>query len=80
MKLTSNRPRRKSQFPNSDARIFPQFAPRLNRDFLGTTFYFLPADIVSQTINFGLPASKVWITGRWLEAVSVESNETPTAN
>jgi len=29
---------------------------RLNRDFPGTTFYFLPADIVSQTINFGLPA------------------------
>jgi len=29
---------------------------RLNRDFPGTTFYFLPADIVNQTINFGLPA------------------------
>jgi multidrug efflux pump subunit AcrB len=29
---------------------------RLNRAFPGTTFYFLPADIVSQTINFGLPA------------------------
>jgi len=29
---------------------------RLNREFPGTTFYFLPADIVSQTINFGLPA------------------------
>jgi multidrug efflux pump subunit AcrB len=28
----------------------------LNRDFPGTTFYFLPADVVSQTINFGLPA------------------------
>jgi multidrug efflux pump subunit AcrB len=28
----------------------------LNRDFPGVTFYFLPADIVSQTINFGLPA------------------------
>ncbi|MDB6113887.1 MAG: cation/multidrug efflux pump, partial [Lacunisphaera sp.] len=27
-----------------------------NRDFPGVTFYFLPADIVSQTINFGLPA------------------------
>jgi multidrug efflux pump subunit AcrB len=29
---------------------------RLNHDFPGTTFYFLPADIVNQTINFGLPA------------------------
>jgi multidrug efflux pump subunit AcrB len=28
----------------------------LNRDFPGVTFYFLPADIVSETINFGLPA------------------------
>src|SRR2546427_253494 len=28
----------------------------LNRDYPGVTFYFLPADIVSQTINFGLPA------------------------
>ena len=28
----------------------------LNRDFPGMVFYFLPADIVSQTINFGLPA------------------------
>ena len=31
-------------------------ALRLNREFPGITFYFLPADIVSQTINFGLPA------------------------
>ena len=29
---------------------------RLNHDFPGTLFYFLPADIVSQTLNFGLPA------------------------
>jgi multidrug efflux pump subunit AcrB len=29
---------------------------RLNREFPGVTFYFLPADIVSQTLNFGLPA------------------------
>ena len=28
----------------------------LNHDFPGLTFYFLPADIISQTINFGLPA------------------------
>ena len=28
----------------------------LSREFPGTTFYFLPADIVSQILNFGLPA------------------------
>jgi multidrug efflux pump subunit AcrB len=28
----------------------------LNTEFPGVTFYFLPADIVSQTLNFGLPA------------------------
>ena len=28
----------------------------LPRDFPGTTFYFLPADIVTQILNFGLPA------------------------
>ncbi|NLF06954.1 MAG: efflux RND transporter permease subunit [Pirellulaceae bacterium] len=29
---------------------------RLTHSFPGVVFYFLPADIVSQTINFGLPA------------------------
>jgi multidrug efflux pump subunit AcrB len=29
---------------------------RLNREFPGILFYFLPADIVSESINFGLPA------------------------
>ncbi len=38
---------------------------RLHREFPGTTFYFLPADIVSQTLNFGLPAPfDVQIVGR----------------
>ena len=38
---------------------------RLSREFPGTLFYFLPADIVSQTINFGLPAPfDVQIVGR----------------
>jgi len=38
---------------------------RLNREFPGVTFYFLPADIVSQTINFGLPAPfDIQIVGR----------------
>jgi multidrug efflux pump subunit AcrB len=37
----------------------------LNRAFPGVTFYFLPADIVSQTINFGLPAPfDVQVLGR----------------
>ncbi len=36
----------------------------LNRDFPGTMFYFLPADIVSQTLNFGIPAPlNIQITG-----------------
>ncbi|HEX3967028.1 MAG TPA: efflux RND transporter permease subunit [Edaphobacter sp.] len=29
---------------------------RLPRDFPGVTFYFLPSDIVTQILNFGLPA------------------------
>jgi len=29
---------------------------KLPREFPGTTFYFLPADIVTQVLNFGLPA------------------------
>lgn len=38
---------------------------RLNREFPGVTFYSLPADIVSQTINFGLPAPfDIQIVGR----------------
>jgi len=38
---------------------------RLNREFPGTMFYFLPADIVSQTLNFGLLAPfNIQITGR----------------
>jgi multidrug efflux pump subunit AcrB len=38
---------------------------RLMSGFPGTTFYFLPADIVNQTINFGLPAPlDVQIVGR----------------
>ena len=29
---------------------------RLPREFAGVLFYFLPADIISQILNFGLPA------------------------
>ena len=40
-------------------------ASRLNREFPGTMFYFLPADIVSQTLNFRLPAPfDVQVVGR----------------
>jgi len=38
---------------------------RLPREFPGCLFYFLPADIVSQTLNFGLPAPfDIQIVGR----------------
>jgi len=38
---------------------------KLNHEFPGTLFYFLPADIVSQTLNFGLPAPyDVQLVGR----------------
>src|ERR1051325_97644 len=38
---------------------------RLIRQFPGTIFYFLPADIVSQTLNLGLPAPfDIQIVGR----------------
>jgi CzcA family heavy metal efflux pump len=42
---------------------------KLGRDFPGITFYELPADIVSQILNFGLPAPiDVQIVGRSLDA------------
>ncbi len=34
----------------------PPCAKNLPRDFPGVTFYFLPSDIVTQILNFGLPA------------------------
>jgi multidrug efflux pump subunit AcrB len=38
---------------------------QLARQFPGTIFYFLPADIVSQSINFGLPAPfDIQVVGR----------------
>jgi multidrug efflux pump subunit AcrB len=42
---------------------------KLTRDFPGVTFYNLPVDIVTQILNFGLPAPiDVQIVGRNLEA------------
>jgi multidrug efflux pump subunit AcrB len=44
----------------------------LNRNFPGTMIYFLPADIVSQTLSFGIPAPlNIQITG-WDRQKSVE--------
>jgi multidrug efflux pump subunit AcrB len=44
--------------------VIRQLRFSLNRDFPGDLFYFLPADIVSQTLNFGIPAPlDVQITG-----------------
>jgi multidrug efflux pump subunit AcrB len=41
----------------------------LSRNFPGVTFYFLPADIVGQILNFGLPAPiDVQIVGRNVDA------------
>jgi multidrug efflux pump subunit AcrB len=38
---------------------------QMAREFPGTLFYFLPADIISQTLNFGLPAPfDIQIRGR----------------
>uniref|UniRef100_A0A832A7P2 Efflux RND transporter permease subunit n=1 Tax=Desulfacinum infernum TaxID=35837 RepID=A0A832A7P2_9BACT len=49
-------------------RYVSRLRSRLSRDFPDTTFYFLPADIVNQTINFGLPAPfDIQIVGRQLE-------------
>ncbi|MFD0892517.1 efflux RND transporter permease subunit [Luteolibacter ambystomatis] len=47
----------------------------LNKQFPGVLFYFLPSDIVTQTINFGLPAPfDVQIVGR-----NVEGNQRAAA-
>jgi multidrug efflux pump subunit AcrB len=49
----------------STAAYVRRLRARVNREFPGTTFYFLPADIVSQTLNFGLPAPfNIQLAGR----------------
>jgi multidrug efflux pump subunit AcrB len=46
-----------------------EFRKRLPEKFPGMTFYFLPADIVSQILNFGLPAPiDIQVIGRKVEA------------
>jgi multidrug efflux pump subunit AcrB len=53
----------KEHHPTAD--YMKQLRVRLSQAFPGVTFYFLPADIVSQSINFGLPAPfDVQVVGR----------------
>ena len=48
----------------------------LHRQFPGVTFAFLPADIVSQILNFGLPAPiDIQIVGRRLDANRAVANQ-----
>jgi multidrug efflux pump subunit AcrB len=54
---------RKGHTPSAEYET--QLRLALHREFPGMLFYFLPADIVSQTLNFGLPAPiDVQIRGR----------------
>jgi multidrug efflux pump subunit AcrB len=49
-------------------RYMKELRKRLPEKFPGLTFYFLPADIVSQILNFGLPAPiDVQVVGRNIE-------------
>jgi multidrug efflux pump subunit AcrB len=41
---------------NRTADYVQRLREQLPREFPGTTFYFLPSDIVTQVLNFGLPA------------------------
>ncbi len=45
---------REDHHPTAD--YVRQLRIKLAREFPGTTFYFLPSDIVTQILNFGLPA------------------------
>ncbi len=49
---------------------------RLPREFPGVTFYFLPADIISQILNFGLPAPiDIQVSGPNVEANHVFADQ-----
>ena len=50
MLISLNKPHRPSEYYRK------QLRERLEYDFPGVTFYFQTADIVSQVLNFGLPA------------------------
>ncbi|MEP7131978.1 MAG: efflux RND transporter permease subunit [Acidobacteriota bacterium] len=50
------------------AEVIQELRAKLTHGFPGVTFYFLPVDIVSQILNFGLPAPiDVQVIGRNLE-------------
>ena len=49
--------------------VVQRLRARLKREFPGVTFYFLPVDMVSQILNFGLPAPiDVQVIGRNADA------------
>ncbi|HYK43471.1 MAG TPA: efflux RND transporter permease subunit, partial [Thermoanaerobaculia bacterium] len=49
--------------------VIQQLRARLKREFPAVTFYFLPVDMVSQILNFGLPAPiDVQVIGRNIDA------------
>jgi multidrug efflux pump subunit AcrB len=53
----------------STAKYIKQFRAELPREFPGVEFFFQPADIVSQILNFGLPAPiDVQVVGNDLES------------
>ena len=55
--------------PSSHGRVHCDDCAATCREFPGVTFYFLPADIVSQILNFGLPAPiDVQVVGSDLDA------------
>ena len=57
-------------------RYVKEMRETLPRSFPGTTFAFLPADIVSQILNFGLPAPiDVQVVGANFDANHVYANE-----
>ena len=57
----------KNHRPTSE--VIQELRAKLTHGFPGVTFYFLPVDIVSQILNFGLPAPiDVQVIGRNLEA------------
>jgi multidrug efflux pump subunit AcrB len=59
-----------------DADYIKTMRERLPRLFPGTTFAFLPADIITQILNFGLPAPvDLQIVGRDIEANRAYANK-----
>src|SRR4029077_21243593 len=58
-----------SQDPRPTAQYVHDLRSGLARDFPGVAFYFIPADIVSQILDFGLPAPiDIQVVGRNVDA------------